>query len=127
MEEANKQKFSDYLSLNNILCNVAGADEETVLCKLLEALNRHYPKLDIKNAGDEVRARESMFSTVIAPGLAVPHARIAGLPFPLVAVASTPQGVTVSNSDDKVIMTVLVLTPLDEPNLHLQVTLLLVG
>ncbi|MBO5821825.1 MAG: PTS sugar transporter subunit IIA [Lentisphaeria bacterium] len=121
MEEANKQKFSDYLSLNNILCNVAGADEETVLCKLLEALNRHYPKLDIKNAGDEVRARESMFSTVIAPGLAVPHARIAGLPFPLVAVASTPQGVTVSNSDDKVIMTVLVLTPLDEPNLHLQI------
>ena len=121
MEEANKQKFSDYLSLNNILCNVAGADEETVLCKLLEALNRHYPKLDIKNAGDEVRARESMFSTVVAPGLAVPHARIAGLPFPLVAVASTPQGVSVSNSDDKVIMTVLVLTPLDEPNLHLQI------
>ena len=121
MEEANKQKFSDYLSLNNILCNVEGADEETVLCKLLEALNRHYPKLDIKEAGDEVRAREKMFSTVIAPGLAVPHARIAGLPYPLVAVACTPNGVAVCNSDDKVIMTVLVLTPLDEPNLHLQI------
>ncbi len=121
MEEANKQKFSDYLSLNNILCNVEAADQETVLCKLLEALNRHYPKLDIKNAGDEVRARESMFSTVIAPGLAVPHARIAGLPFPLVAVASTPNGVSVKNSNDKIVMTVLVLTPQDEPNLHLQI------
>ena len=121
MEEANKQKFSDYLSLNNILCNVEAADEETVLCKLLEALNRHYPKLDIKNAGDEVRARESIFSTIVAPGLAVPHARIAGLPFPLVAVAATPNGVSVKNSDDKIIMTVLVLTPLDEPNLHLQI------
>lgn len=121
MEEANKQKFSDYLSLNNILCNVEAADEETVLCKLLEALNRHYPKLDIKNAGDEVRARESIFSTIVAPGLAVPHARIAGLPFPLVAVAATPNGVRVKNSDDKIIMTVLVLTPLDEPNLHLQI------
>ena len=107
MEEANKQKFSDYLSLNNILCNVDGADEETVLSKLLEALNRHYPKLDIKEAGNEVRAREEMFSTLIAPGLSVPHARIAGLPFPLVAVACTPNGVGVSNSDDKVLMTVL--------------------
>ena len=121
MEDVNKQKFSDYLSLNNILCNVDAADEEAVLGKLLEALNRHYPKLDIEHAGEEVRARESMFSTVIAPGLAVPHARIAGLPFPLVAVASTPAGVAVKNSDSKVCMTVLVLTPLDEPNLHLQI------
>ena len=119
MEDASKQKFSDYLSLNNILCNVEAADAETVLCKLLKALNRHYPKLDIENAGQEVRARESMFSTVVAPGLAVPHARIAGLPFPLVAVASTPNGVAVNN--ENIIMTVLVLTPLDEPNLHLQI------
>lgn len=119
MEDANKQKFSDYLSLNNILCNVEAADEETVLCKLLEALNRHYPKLDMENAGREIRARESMFSTVIAPGLAVPHARIAGLPFPLVAVACTPEGFSLNG--EKVIMTVAVLTPLDEPNLHLQI------
>ena len=92
-----------------------------VLCKLLEALNRHYPKLDIEKAGAEVRARESIFSTVIAPGLALPHARIAGLPFPLVAVASTPNGVATKHSEEKVVMTVLVLTPQDEPNLHLQI------
>lgn len=121
MEELNKQKFSDYLSINNIICNVEAADQETVLCKLLEALNRHYPKLDIEKAGAEVRVRESMFSTVVAPGLAVPHARIAGLPFPLVAVASTPNGIAVKNSEEKVVMTVLVLTPQDEPNLHLQI------
>lgn len=121
MEDVNKHKFSDYLSLNNILCCVDAADEEAVTVKLLEALNRHYPKLDIELAGEEVRARESMFSTVIAPGLAVPHARIAGLPFPLVAVAGTPQGVPVKHSDSKVVMTVLVLTPLDDPNLHLQI------
>ena len=65
-------------------------------------MNRHYPKLDIEHAGEEVRARESMFSTVIAPGLAVPHARIAGLPFPLVAVASTPAGVSASAGDSKI-------------------------
>ena len=121
MEDVKKTKFSDYLSLNNILCNVEAADEDAVLGKLLEALYRHYPKLDIKNAGEEVRARESMFSTIIAPGLAVPHARIAGLPYPLVAVASTPAGVSVRNNDGKACMTVLILTPLDEPNLHLQI------
>lgn len=121
MEEINNQKFSDFLSLNNILCNVEATDEETVLGKLLEALNRHYPKLDIEHAGEEVRVRESMFSTVIAPGLAVPHARIAGLPFPLVAVAATPGGISVNNCDGKVVITVLVLTPLDDPNLHLQI------
>ena len=37
------------------------------------------------------------------------------------AVASTPNGVSVKNSDDKIVMTVLVLTPQDEPNLHLQI------
>ena len=54
MEDVNKHKFSDYLSLNNILCCVDAADEEAVTVKLLEALNRHYPKLDIELAGEEM-------------------------------------------------------------------------
>lgn len=127
MDEQVNQKFSDYLSLNNILCNVEAADSTVVLGKLLEALKMHYPKLDIEHAGAEVRAREALFPTVVSPGLAVPHARVAGLQTPLVAVACIPNGAACRDCDEKIKISVLVLTPLDEPNLHLQILSALAG
>ncbi|MBR7156533.1 MAG: PTS sugar transporter subunit IIA [Lentisphaeria bacterium] len=127
MEDVNKQKFADFLSLNNIICNVAANSQQEVLEQLLDALKRHYPQLDVEEAGAEIEAREAMFSTIIAPGLAVPHARIAGLPYPLVAMACSPNGVISGKHEEPVYVTILLLSPQDEPNLHLQVLATLSG
>ena len=68
----------------------------------------------------------------MAPGLAVPHARLAGLEKPMIAIACSPTGISYGGKDmtTQVIslnmnvfinVMVLILSPLEDPNLHLQV------
>lgn len=112
------RNFHTYLSSNNILCHVKNNNGNEVLKMLLDALKRHFPELDIDTATNEVLAREEIFSTVIAPGLALPHARLAGLNEPLVAMACCPDGADFTDGATVNVM-ILLLTPVDEPNLHM--------
>ena len=117
--EDKKNGFLEYLPLNNILCAVQERDGNAVLTRLLALLKCHFADLDIDLATREVLAREALFPTMIAPGLAVPHARIPGLKTPLAAVAAIPNGADF-NAECPVKVMVLLLTPIDEPNLHMQ-------
>ena len=111
--------FGNFLQANNILCKVADADGKIVLEKLIELLKRHFPDLDGDYAKREVESREAIFPTMVAPGLAIPHARIPGLAEPLAAVACIPEGCDFGTADKAKVM-ILLLTPVDNPNLHMQ-------
>ena len=117
----NGKHFYDLLALNNIVCRSAISDRDELLRELLKLLKRHHPALDMETALREVSAREMLFPTVIAPGLAVPHARIPGMDEPLIALICTPAGVDFNSEFGKVQVTVLLLTPLDDPNVHLRI------
>ena len=120
MAESNRN-FHDFLSPNNIVCRSKAADGRELLVTLLDILKRHFPELDRDCALREVMAREELFPTLIAPGLAVPHARLPGLAEPLVAMGLSQEGVAFgSPEDDPVGVMILVLTPEDAPNLHMQ-------
>ena len=120
MAEGNRN-FHDFLSPNNIVCRSKAADGRELLVTLLDILKRHFPELDRDCALREVMAREELFPTLIAPGLAVPHARLPGLAEPLVAMGLSQEGVAFgSPEDDPVRVMILVLTPEDDPNLHMQ-------
>lgn len=112
------KNFYTYLLEQNILCNNCNMSGSTVIDDLMELLAKECSSLDTKNAADEVEKREKLFSTVIAPGLAVPHARISNIDKPLVAMACCPNGMDFHGQNVKII--VLLLTPISEPNLHLQ-------
>ncbi|MBR2964098.1 MAG: CBS domain-containing protein [Lentisphaeria bacterium] len=128
-----KNEFSDYLFANNIACGVTEPDGAKVIGMLLDMLKRHFPQLDIEEARAEIEKREKVFPCIVAPGLAVPHARIAGLEKPMIAIACSPTGITYGgkeNMSTQVIslnmnvfinVMVLILSPLEDPNLHLQV------
>ena len=114
-----RRSFCNFLQVNNIICGVTDTDGKIVLEKLIELLKRHYPELDVDFTKKEVMSREALFPTIIAPGLAIPHARISGLPEPLTAIACIPQGCNFGGSSKTRVM-ILLLTPVDEPNLHIQ-------
>ena len=122
-----KTGLDDFLTPNNIICRAEDATGAELLNRLLALLKRHFPELDIELAGREVMAREELFSTMIAPGLAVPHARIPGLGAPLVAMGCAPEGVEFSVPQQPVKVMILLLTPLEEPNLHMQLLAALAG
>lgn len=125
-----KNKFSDYLFANNIACGVTETDGVKVMSKLLDLLKRHFPQLDIEKARAEIEKREKVFPCIVAPGLAVPHARLPGLDVPMIAIACSPRGISyggreaspeVISANVTVHVMVLILSPLEDPNLHLQV------
>ncbi len=126
MTEA-KSHFHDFLYPDNILCRVKAANSAELLDLLLSLLARHYPTLNRDFAAREVAAREAIYPTVIAPGLAVPHARLPRLTAPLVAMACAPEGVDFGSEFGPVKVTVLLLTPADDPGLHLQILSALAG
>ena len=115
-----RKHFYELLPPDNIVCAATISSRNKLLDELLKLLKRHDAALDLNEAASEVTAREDMFPTVVAPGLAVPHARMPGLTEPLIALACTPQGVDFRSELGDVKVTVLLLTPVDEPNLHLQ-------
>ena len=134
MNDETKCDFSDFLFANNIVCGVTETDGGKVIDLLLGLLKRHYPSLDEEEARAEIIKREKVFPCVIAPGLAVPHARLAKLDTPIIAIACSPAGINYGGGTDNmktqvislnmnalVNVMVLILTPLDDPNLHLQV------
>ena len=84
--------FCNFLQENNIVCGVNEHDGKVVLENLITLLKRHYPALDIEYTRKEVESREALFPTMIAPGLALPHARIPGITEALLAVACIPEG-----------------------------------
>lgn len=114
-----RRSFCNFLQENNIVCGVNEANGKVVLENLISLLKRHYPDLDIEYTRKEVESREALFPTMVAPGLAIPHARIPGLAEPLTAIACIPEGCDFG-TDDKAKVMILVLTPVDNPNLHVQ-------
>jgi len=127
-----KNEFTDFLFANNIVCGVTESDGAKVISMLLDMLKRHFPQLNIEEARAEIEKREKVFPCIVAPGLAVPHARLAGLESPMIAIACNPNGIVYGGKDvsTQVIslnmntfinVMVLILSPLDDPNLHLQV------
>lgn len=115
----NALNFSDFLQLNNVMCGVSDSDGKVVLDKLIELLKRHFPELDIDYTRREIESREALFPTMVAPFLAIPHARIPGLKEPLAAIACIPGGCEFGGAGIAKVM-ILLLTPVDNPNLHIQ-------
>ena len=118
MKKENRS-FCNFLQPNNVLCGLTDTDGKVVLGKLISLLKRHFPALDEEFTGKEIANREALFPTMIAPGLALPHARIPGLTEPLTAIACIPKGCDFGASSKAKVM-ILLLTPVDNPNLHIQ-------
>lgn len=122
-----KHHFYEFLTQNNVLCQIPAMGSTELLDRMLKMLKRHHPALDLDLATREIVAREELFPSMIAPGLALPHARLPGLTEPLLALALSPAGVDFGEDAGVAHVVSLLLSPVDEPNLHLQICSALAG
>lgn len=122
MTELNNPHFYHFLAEGNIVCNIQAKDSSELIEKLSERLCKTTPGLNKKDIIESVVARENIVPTVIAPGLAVPHARMANVDRLLVALGTSLEGIDFNSPGmPPVKIAVLILTPKDDPGLHLQV------
>lgn len=114
--------FYNFLAEGNILCGLKAETCEEAICELVRRLARNNAGLDADSIVKSVMEREKVMPTVIAPGMAVPHARLHDLPNMLIALGTTTHGIDFNCPGmPSVNVIILILTPFDDPGLHLQV------
>jgi mannitol/fructose-specific phosphotransferase system IIA component (Ntr-type) len=94
--------------------------KEDLLKTLVDCVAAEHHGLDARRALDELHAREAQGSTFLNEGIALPHARLAGLTDPEVAIALTRGGVSDVPTDRPIEIVFLLLTPATDAQEHLQ-------
>ena len=113
--------FADFLRLENIRCGLTASTWQDAIAELTQLLHENEGSFDQDAVIAACIEREKATSTVIAPRLAVPHARLDHLSKLLVAVGTSTQGIPFADEErGPVNAVILILTPKTDPGLYLQ-------
>jgi mannitol/fructose-specific phosphotransferase system IIA component (Ntr-type) len=114
--------FSSFFSPAEVICQTDQTDRDKVLLNMLRLLAQRHNIGSIEDAHEAVLARENDLATVVAPGLAMPHARLETIDEIVVAVATSRDGIAYdpNKSDNRIKLIVLTLTPKDTPGAYLE-------
>jgi Kef-type K+ transport system membrane component KefB/mannitol/fructose-specific phosphotransferase system IIA component (Ntr-type) len=115
------RRMIDYLAADAFFKKLKGVDRDAVIRELSQrlAISAGLPAAAVTEA---VLAREEIMATGIGMGVAVPHARIAGLERPLVAVGLAHQGVDFDAPDGIPVRIIcMILAPLHDNGTQLEI------
>lgn len=113
--------FTSFFTDEDIVCRSAAAERDELILELLKRLAFNHGIGNVNQAYKAVVEREVSAPTVIADGIATPHARLDGIAAPLVAIATTGDGITFSTGAAPVKLVILILVPKDQPAIYLQI------
>jgi len=116
-------KLSDIMANEAIIPELKGTTRDEVITELVEALVSSGAIAKSKTASvvEAVLARESLATTGIGKGVALPHAKIKGLQHPIGTIGLSGAGVDFNALDAKPVYSVIILlSSPDSPDEHLQ-------
>lgn len=113
------QKLSDYLTEERIVFLEADTKEEAVR-EMIRTVGRTAPELEEDEAVRAVLERENAVSSWLAPGIAIPHARLAGLKDFILALGVSTAGLKNESGDrSPVHLLLMILGRREEPDRHI--------
>lgn len=113
--------FASFLNEDDILCQTPIKERDDLIMEMLKRLAYNHGIGNVPSIFEAVRERESAGATIVANGIAVPHARISTVDRPYVAVATLPGGLKFNGDDSRVQLVILILAPKDQPSVYLQI------
>ena len=114
-------RLADYLDESCVLCNTETGSRDEVLNRMVGALKRFVGGFEQEDVLRAVIEREIQSPTVLASGLALPHARLSEISEPVLAVATSTKGVNFEAfGEDPVHVIVMILTPKSDPGAYLR-------
>lgn len=120
-----EMNLRDCLGRENVLFEIKATSRDEALALLVKRLDETRDGFDPDTALRALKEREDVLPTVIAPGVALPHARLDEIAKPLVAIATTRRGIVFDSGKDPVHLILLVLTPKNDPSAYLRLLSLL--
>lgn len=120
-ESMNGTSFSSLFTPYQVLCHTVHTQRDELIKEMVYALGPALEHGELDEVVKQVINREDEMPNVVAPGIAIPHARITGLKRLVVAVATSRKGIRFSNKPDGLArLIILILTPHDSPAAYLQ-------
>ncbi len=120
-ESKNGNSFSSLFTPYQVLCHTAHTQRNELIREMVYTLGPAMEHGGLDDVVERVIAREDEMPNVVAPGIAIPHARIAGLKRLVVAVATSDKGIRFSSKPNGLAkLIILILTPHDSPAAYLQ-------
>jgi two-component system sensor histidine kinase KdpD len=115
-----KNTMSSLINESDIIIWDKPVDTAEVLEKLVKSACNNGLACDFSAGLIAVREREAQGSTFYSEGVAFPHARVAGLDKPLVALGLTRMGISDVATEKPIKYIFLSLSPLEKPEVQLQ-------
>lgn len=113
--------LASFFSADDILVHQEGVTRNQLIHNLLNHVAVGHGITEPEEYGRAVIEREDSSDTVVARGIAIPHARLDDLQRPYVAVATSQGGILFAEDKPPVHLILLVLIPSDQPGLYLQI------
>lgn len=116
-------RMSDFIVRSAIVPELKATDKEGVIRELLESLCRNgcFKDVDVEDIIKAVLKRELLGSTGIGDGIAIPHTKYSGVDKLVGVLGISPSGVNFGSRDgEPVFVFVLIISPVDQPVVHLR-------
>ncbi|MBU0504561.1 MAG: PTS sugar transporter subunit IIA [bacterium] len=114
-------RITDYLTKNDIKINLIGRSKQDIIEEMVAFMVSKHPEIKGKEALAKVLERESLETTGIGEGVAIPHARLDCLDDLQIVCGSVPDGADFKSLDDKPVKIVfLILYPEDQISLQIR-------
>jgi len=114
--------LAGFFGVADMICHAPQQDRDSLIRALVYRLAGNYREVGGAEAiFASVVEREEAGPTLLAPGLAMPHARISGISRPYIAVATSDAGVSFDPDQLPAHVVILLLVPIEQPALYLQI------
>jgi len=114
-------KLSDILEENNLIPNLKARDKKRAIEELAEAVVKSNPSLDKGSLVRVLLERESLGSTAIGDGVAIPHGKFPGISMPIISFGRSRKGLDFESMDGQpVFLFFLLVAPEDSASVHLK-------
>jgi PTS system nitrogen regulatory IIA component len=114
-------KLSYILEEDNIIPDLKARDKKRAIEELTEAIVKGNPSLDKDSLVRVLLERESLGSTAIGDGVAIPHGKYPGISTPIISFGRSRKGLDFESMDDQpVFLFFLLIAPEDSASVHLK-------
>jgi mannitol/fructose-specific phosphotransferase system IIA component (Ntr-type) len=126
-DEEEPVKLADTLSPEQIFLDVNAASPMAAVRSALRQLSPEKLPLPAERLADAIEHREQLIGTYVGHGIAMPHARLAGLLRPMVLILRSSAGIPCSGTTELAHLLFVLLTPAGQPRIHLRLQSTIAG
>jgi CBS domain containing-hemolysin-like protein len=117
-ERDEQQRVVDAIAPERVVLQVQARTLMEAIPQILQRIPGSSFPLPVEQIIKAVQERERTAATYLGKGIAMPHARLAGLERPIVVVANTLAGIAIEGSTERIELIFLLLTPAGAPKVH---------